>query len=264
MNFISGAVTQNDPFANNSHFDLNSLGSNFPSVGSPPWIIVCGDFSLEPNVGGFDEDRDSWLSDTLSWVKGRNTVKTGFQYWRERMRFTCNWLVPSQSLFDGSISGDPIADFLLGDPVTFITLQGATLDDGTTSIMGAFVQDDVKVKPRLTVNLGLRWDLQTPWRSPENRFGIFLPGHQSTLFPDAPPGFVYPGDAGIPPGETPTRWTHFGPRFGFAWDVFGDGKTAVRGGFGVFFGTLIQDAGEYRRISALPSLLAISFTRPAA
>jgi hypothetical protein len=242
--FHLGAVTENDPFANNSTFDLHSLGSNFPSTGVPPWIIVGGDFSLEPNVGGFDENRDSWLSDTLSWVKGRNTVKTGFQIWRERMRFTCNWLVPSQSLFDGSITGDPIADFLLGSPVTFITLEGSTLDDTTTNIMGAFVQDDIKVKPRLTLNLGLRWDLQTPWRCPENLFGIFLPGHQSTLFPDAPPDFVYPGDAGIPPGETPTRWAHFSPRFGFAWDAFGDGKTAVRGGFGVFFGTLIQDAGE--------------------
>jgi len=239
-----GAIPNNDPFANQSTFDLHSLGSNFPSVGVPPWIIVGGDFSLEPNVGGFDDERDNWFTDTLSWVKGRNTVKTGFQIWRERMRFTCNWLVPSQSLFDGSITGDPIADFLLGSPVRFETLEGTTLDDTTTEMMGAFVQDDIKVKPRLTLNVGLRWELQKPWASPENLFGTWLPGHQSTLFPDAPPGFVYPGDAGIPPGETPTRWTHFSPRFGFAWDVFGNGKTAVRGGFGVFFGTLIQDAGE--------------------
>jgi hypothetical protein len=240
----AGAIPNNDPFASGSHFDLHSLGSSFPSTGVPPWIIVAGDFTLEPNVVGFDEERDDWFTDTLSWIKGRNTVKTGFQIWKERMRFTCNWLVPSQSLFDGSFTGDPIADFLLGSPTTFITLEGNTLDDTTDTLLGAFVQDDVKVTPRLTLNMGIRWDVQTPWVSPEKVFGTFLPGQQSTIFPAAPLGFVYPGDKGIPGGLTPTRYTHFSPRFGFAWDVFGDGKTAVRGGFGVFFGTLIQDAGE--------------------
>jgi len=241
--FHVGAIPDNDPFQSSNHFDLNSLGSQFPSVGVPPWIIVRGDFTLEPNVVGFDDERDNWLTDTLTWIKGRNTVKTGFQIWRQRMRFTCNWLVPSQSLFDGSFTGDPIADFLLGDVTAFQTLEGNTLDDTTDTIAGAFVQDDVKAAPRLTLNLGLRWDLQTPWVSPERVFGTFLPPNQSTKFPDAPPDFVYPGDKGIPPGLVPTRWAHFGPRVGFAWDMFGNGKTAVRGGFGVFFGTIIQDSG---------------------
>lgn len=238
-----GATPTNDPFINDSHFDLHSLGSNFPSTGIPPWIIVAGDFSLEPNVTGFDDQRDNWFTDTLSWIKGRNTIKTGFQMWKERTKFICDWLVPSQSLFDGSVTGDPIADLLLGLPTTFTTLQGTTVYDARSTILGAFVQDNLKVDPRLTLNLGVRWDLQTPWVSPENLFGTFLPGHQSTVLPAAPPGFVYPGDAGIPPGLTPTRYDHFSPRVGLAWDVFGNGKTAVRAGFGVFSGTLIIDSG---------------------
>jgi hypothetical protein len=242
--FHAGTVPANEPFGNSNHFDLHSLGSSFPSIGVPPWILVGGDFSLEPVVDGSQKDRDTWFTDSLAWVHGRNSVKTGFEFWRTRMRFTCDWMVPSQSLFDGSLTGDPIADFLLGTPALFSALQGLTMDDGASTILGSFVQDDIKVTSRLTLNLGIRWDLQTPWVSPQRYFGIFLPGHQSQKFPNAPPGFVYPGDPGIPPGLQPTHYKHFSPRVAFAWDPFGNGKTAVRGGYGVFFGTLIQSAGD--------------------
>jgi hypothetical protein len=240
--FHAGTVPANEPFGNFNHFDLHSLGSSFPAVGTPPWISVGGDFSLEPVVDGFQEDRDAWFTDTFAWIKGQHTVKTGFQFWRQRMRFTCNWLTASQSLFDGSITGDPIADFLLGSPALFTVLEPTTVDDGISTVMGAFVQDDFKVTSHLTLNLGVRWDLQTPWDPVQHHFGTFLPGRQSTVFPDAPPDFVYPGDPGIPDGLTPTRYKHFSPRLAFAYSPSG-GKTVVRGGFGVFFGTLIQDSG---------------------
>ena len=256
--FHAGTVPANEPFGNFNHFDLHSLGSAFPSVNTPPWIIVGNEFSLEPDVDGFEEDRDAWFTDTLAWIKGHHTVKTGIQFWRQRMRFTCNWLTASQSLFDGSITGDPIADFLLGTPALFTTLEPVTLDDGESTVMGAFVQDDYKVTHGLTLNLGLRWDLQTPWVSPQNVFGTFLPGHQSTVFPDAPPDFVYPGDPGIPRGLTPTRWTHFSPRLAFAYSP--SGKTVVRSGFGVFFGTLIQDSGTV--VESPPFQVYSAFTDP--
>jgi hypothetical protein len=240
----AGTVPLNAPYGGYEHFDLHSLGANFPALGIPPWIIVGGDFILDPTTPGFQEDRDAWFTDTLGWVKGQHTLKTGFQFWRQRMRFTCNWLTSSQSLFDGSITGDPIADFLLGAPALFTTLESNTVDDGESTIMGAFVQDDYKATPHLTLNLGVRWELQTPWVSPQNVFGIFRPGQQSKVLPDAPPDFVYPGDPGIPRGLTPTRWTHFSPRLAFAYaPPRGGSKTVVRGAFGVFFGTLIQDSG---------------------
>ena len=240
--FHAGTVPANEPFGNFNHFDLHSLGSTFPAVNTPPWIIVGGDFSLEPVVDGFQEDRDAWFTDTFAWIKGQHTVKTGFQFWRQRMRFTCNWLTASQSLFDGSITGDPVADFLLGNPALFTVLEPTTVDDGISTVIGAFVQDDYKVTSHLTLNLGVRWDLQTPWSQVQHLFGTFRPGQQSNVFPNAPPDLVYPGDPGIPNGLTPTRWTHFSPRLAFAYSPAG-GKTVVRGGLGVFFGTLIQDSG---------------------
>jgi hypothetical protein len=76
--FHAGTVPANGPFGNSNHFDLHSLGSAFPSVNTPPWIIVGNEFSLEPDVDGYQEDRDAWFTDSLAWIKGHHTFKTGF------------------------------------------------------------------------------------------------------------------------------------------------------------------------------------------
>jgi len=76
--FHAGTVPANEPFGNSNHFDLHSLGSAFPSVNTPPWIIGGNEFSLEPDVDGYQEDRDAWFTDSLAWIKGHHTFKTGF------------------------------------------------------------------------------------------------------------------------------------------------------------------------------------------
>ncbi len=103
---------------------------------------------------------------------------------------------------------------------------------------GLFVQDDFKVLPRLTLNLGLRYDVQTPPTDPQNRELTFVPGRQSTVIPSAPAGILVVGDAGVERGVVSTRWNHVSPRVGFAWDPFGDGKTAVRAAGGIFYGSV--------------------------
>jgi hypothetical protein len=103
---------------------------------------------------------------------------------------------------------------------------------------GAFILDDFRVHPNLTLNVGLRWDLQTPPVDTDNKVTNFNLGQQSTMMPTAPLGLLTVGDKGVPRGVIDTRWNHFGPRVGFAWDVFGGGKTAVRGGFGWFWGSI--------------------------
>lgn len=103
---------------------------------------------------------------------------------------------------------------------------------------GLFFQDDYRILPRLTLNLGLRWDVQTPPVETNNFEQNFIKGQQSTVIPTAPLGLVVPGDKGVPRGIIPVRWGHFGPRVGFALDLFGNGKTAVHGGVGMFWGSI--------------------------
>ena len=101
-----------------------------------------------------------------------------------------------------------------------------------------FVQDDYRITPRFTANLGIRWDIDTPPVDSLNRTESFIPGQQSTVAPLAPTGIVFPGDAGVGRGIISTKYNHVSPRVGFAWDPFGGGKTSIRGAGGIFYGTV--------------------------
>ena len=84
-----------------------------------------------------------------------------------------------------------------------------------------FIQDDWRVHPRLTLNLGLRYELPLNWVHPADWWGTFRPGQQSRVIPNAPLGMVFPGDPGVPRGLFDTDKNNFAPRIGFAWDPFG-------------------------------------------
>lgn len=259
--FRAGYNQVYSPGGNFNHFDLHSLGSNFPAIGTPPFIDVGGEFTLEPQIDGVNKDHTYQIDDTITWMRGRNTLRAGEQYYREQSVFVCNYLTASFTEFNGSFTGDPIADFLLGRPSLFQSEEPVTNDNVKSNLFASFVQDDFKVNPRLMLNLGVRYELQTPWASPEHLFATLRPGQQSQKFPAAPLGMVYPGDPGIPPGLIPTRKNHFAPRIGFALDPFGDGKTAVRGSFGVYFDSLIAASGQFA--NSQPFQVFRSFDVPA-
>ena len=103
---------------------------------------------------------------------------------------------------------------------------------------GLFIQDDIRLHPRFTLNLGLRYDLQTPFTDPADRALTYVAGHRSTVIPSAPAGLLFPGDEGVGRGIIGADKNNFAPRVGFAWDPNGSGKTSIRGAFGVFYGSI--------------------------
>src|SRR6202011_4016215 len=101
--------------------------------------------------------------------------------------------------------------------------------------LNLYAQDTYKVNNRLTLNLGLRYELPFPYTEIKNRQTLFIPGRQSTVLPNAPTGLLYPGDRGVPAGLIPTDKKGFAPRVGFAWDPTGSSNWLVPSPYGIFY-----------------------------
>ena len=219
---------------------LGDLGSAFNLQGTPnlPQITVSNYFTLGNAIGGPVAGTNFYaLRNTFNWTKGRHNLKIGGEVSLDKdiqQTLLNNYGVFS---FNGGVTKVALADFLLGMPNSIS--QDEPFTGYTNSWYTAvFVQDDFRIFPRLTLNLGLRWDVQTPPTDPMDRESSYIPGVQSTVRPDAPVGILFPGDAGIERGIVPVRWHHVSPRVGFAWDPWGDGKTSIRAGAGVFYGSV--------------------------
>lgn len=150
-----------------------------------------------------------------------------------------------------SASGDPFASFYLGYESSFFQDNGrkAYLREIRPSL---YLQDDWKVRPKLTLNLGVRWD---PWMPPIDdngtlvAFNVKNPNFQSTVAPGAPKGMWFVGDPGLPKSVFKNNFKDFAPRVGFAYNVFGNGKTVVRGAYGIFYG--FPEGLLYQRTDAM-------------
>jgi hypothetical protein len=127
--------------------------------------------------------------------------------------------------FNGSKTGNAYADFLLGLPAT-MTQDAPVRKTDNGAYFSAFAQDDFRIHPRVTLNLGVRYDVQMPYTDPQDRKLAFVPGQKSTINPTAPVGLLFPGDTGVSRGIVHTDLNNIAPRLGVAWDPNGDGRTA--------------------------------------
>ena len=203
-------------------------------------VNVSGSFNLGSGFNTRFLNNNYEIRDALDWMKGKHEFKFGGQYMR--LHFIQRFIGSPVFGFNGVQTGSPLADFMLG-AYTSLSLQfGIAQNDDVQSAPSLFFQDEFKVKPHFTMTYGLRWEPMFPWYDNYNRINALKFGAESTVRPDSPPGFLFPGDPGIPRGLVPNRLKNFAPRFGFAWDVFGNGKTSVRGGFGVYFDSIKADA----------------------
>jgi hypothetical protein len=229
---------------------LAAYGSDLNVQGTPslPDISVANFFHLANAISGpVAGDNVYGLRDVFNTTRGKHSIFIGGELYLEKDRLEtllnnygtfafANSTVPSTASGQATYvkTGIAISDFLIGHPNT---MGQDSPDDGNANYWnyGVFAQDDWRIIPTLTVNLGIRYDVQTAPTDTQRRYAIFKPGVQSTVSPNAILGQLFPGDPGVPQGGVDTNYNHVSPRVGFAFDPYHNGKTVFHGGAGLFF-----------------------------
>ncbi len=233
------------------HNFSNGLGGNYPDkIGlrgvqnnafpqfSPAGISALGSNTQERQQYPIDQQQ---VVDNFSQVHGRHAIKVGFEARRSRNHEFNHPTVSGAFGFSTQPTGLPgnaatgigLASLLLGFPTSFTTLSTQELDRSSW-YLAAFAQDDWSVTPALTVNFGVRWETDTPMVDVRNRMNS-LDLHQTNPVSGTAGVVKFLGQNGYATQPYSTDWNNFGPRFGFAWKLFGSDRSVIRGGYGVFF-----------------------------
>ena len=178
------------------------------------------------------------FTDDFTWTRGSHALKFGLDVRQEHMVIAFINRPNGDFTFNGVQTGNAAADFLLGLPSQFRRTTTNQAQDGVGWLNAGYAQDQWRVLPRLTIDAGVRYELPLPFVDKNDALNAFHPGVQSTRFPDAPAGLVYPGDAGVPRGTYATDKNNLAPRLGAVWDLTGDGRTTLRGAWGIFYDSL--------------------------
>jgi hypothetical protein len=271
--FPSGSV----PFCFDDLQPGNTTGIH-PNLGAQheglPFIQVSGGFTIGNNgEGELPQVGNSFQwSDNISKVAGKHSFKFGGDVRRQRFDQLLYFDVNGEFFVDetstNTTDGDTaFSDYLLGLPGSYG--QGSAQHEHVRSTgLYLFAQDSWKVKPNVTLNYGLRWELNTPIADISKHVQTFRPGAQTKVYPcqldptiDAdlvaaygstdcsptgpagavfPTGLVVPGDPGVPNSLTQTYYKAFAPRIGVAWSPGNSGKTSIRAGWGLFYNPIEQ------------------------
>ena len=229
-------------------------------IGFPSFTFSSGTTSIGKANPGFQFTRTTQFNDNLTWIKGRHTMKFGFDIRRLRTQSPLPGL--GGFTFTGQYSGSDVADFLLGLPNQSTITTPRPDTDGLTWHYGVFAQDSFKVNRRLTLEYGLRWEFHpafTDAGSDITDFDVSVPVTGRVVIPSSPaaqaltsPGFlrsinacpaapvngipctpfITAQQAGFPENLRFSDKKDFDPRFGFAYRPFDNNKTVIRGGFG--------------------------------
>ena len=267
---------------------LTNLPGGIPAGDDIPELNLSGFMSfMSPVVNTNPHQETLQLLDTLTWSRGKHTLKFGADYRHLESLFTAvynDWRMGDYTFNGSSLGtctpqppqttctpflngeGGPFAGFLLGYPdnTQIATVLNPTTD-AYSNHYAFFAQDDWKLTPALTLNIGLRYEYHPAFGDYRNNLANFDPNYTSTVngqtvngavvvpsqatFPSVNPSFVESiapipvitaAQAGIPSALRFSQKTDFAPRIGFAWRIFYDNKTVLRGGYGRFIETLLS------------------------
>ena len=229
------------------YFTATDLGSRIVSpLKGYVGINVTGNGFAVGNGGtnpGYFNSNGIQIADDVDFIKGNHQVAFGGNWIHTRIETLNNRPTNGAFTFNGQSTGLSLADFMVG-AVSGGFLQGNPVYDyDDHDYVGAYVQDDWRVRDNLTVNAGLRWEPFLPIRNTYSWVSHFEQsrfdqGLKSKVYPQAPAGLIFPGDDGYPGrGASKSVMSQFAPRLGAIWTPGRDGKTSVRAAWGIFYDT---------------------------
>ena len=223
----------------------NSFGANVSELGGKVIAIAApGQFAIGGGAAspGQSHNGPLWsIYEDISWIKGPHQISFGGSIYQQRLNYWSGVNAVGTATFDGSVTGNILADFMIGRPATFAqgTIYGFYSRQFYQSL---YIQDSWKVTSRLTANIGVRWEPYTAvyqkYSGQDDHFdpSLFAQNVHSTIYQNAPAGLVFSGDPQYSCGNSfnCSKWDKFFPRLGLAWDPKGDGRMSVRAAYGMF------------------------------
>jgi hypothetical protein len=242
----------------------------YPTLPSISQIEATGFFGIGDNLFASFPRHGVEINDRVNWAKGKHQIQFGGETSFMDVKIRNEFRRAGHNTFTTSTTagtGHALADFALGILNSFDQGTGE-YKDYKVFYASSFFQDDYKAADNLTLNLGVRFEHSPPWHEVVGRImhwsvDDFNNNVRSTMFPAAPRGETFRGDPqfvgeeGVEPSPNTAS-----VRFGFAWDITGDGRTALRGGGGTFYDQRRDGESGNGAVNAAPFSLRLAVTRP--